>query len=75
MNAQINHVLNKTVNELAPEDRERVLAYARELKARKSFGTPGRNLVLFAGSISPNDLAAISDAVNAGCEKVDGNEW
>jgi hypothetical protein len=72
MNAQINHVLNKTVNELPPKDRERVLAYARELN---SLSRHGKNLVRFAGSISPNDLAAISDAVNAGCEKVDGNEW
>jgi hypothetical protein len=75
MNAQINHVMDETLKGLTPEDRERVLAYALELKSRQARGRPGRHLAAFAGTISKSDLAAISNAVAAGCEKVNGDEW
>jgi hypothetical protein len=75
MNAQTNHVLNKTLSELPPEDRERVLAYAQALKGCKGIGKPGKLLVPFAGAISEPDLAAISEAVSAGCEQVNRSEW
>lgn len=75
MNAQLNHVLNKAINDLPPEDRERVLAYAQALKGHKAVGKPGKLLVPFAGAISDTDLAAMSEAVAAGCERVDNNEW
>ncbi len=36
---------------------------------------PGKQLLQFAGTISNDDLHAMSDAIEAECESVDVNEW
>lgn len=56
----------------APQQRQ-VLDFARGLDTPR--GTPGRELLHFAGSISPADLDAISQAIEEGCEKVEPNGW
>jgi hypothetical protein len=50
-----------------------VLHFARDLVSPK--GTPGNDLLRFAGSIDPSDLEAMSQAIAEGCEKVDLNAW
>lgn len=42
-------------------------------EARK--GTPGRELLRFAGMIDPISLKEMSEAIEAGCERVDLDEW
>jgi len=74
VNAQLNNDLERELLRLAPEERERVLAYARQLGAGRTAGTMGKSLARFAGSIEPKDLAVISEAVAAGCEQV-SDEW
>jgi hypothetical protein len=37
--------------------------------------TPGRELMSFAGTISPEDCALMEQAIEEGCEQVDLNEW
>jgi hypothetical protein len=56
----------------APHQRK-VLDFARRLT--EPTGTPGQNLVRFAGSIDPADLDAMSRAIEEGCEKIDPNAW
>jgi hypothetical protein len=56
----------------APHQR-RVLDFARRLT--EPTGTPGRNLMRFAGCIDPADLGAMSLAIEEGCEKIDPNAW
>ncbi|WP_256678104.1 MULTISPECIES: hypothetical protein [Fischerella] len=40
-----------------------------------TLGTPGEQLLRFAGSIPPDDLQEIREAIEQDCERVDINEW
>lgn len=40
-----------------------------------TLGTPGEQLLRFAGSIPPDDLQEIREATEQDCERVDINEW
>jgi hypothetical protein len=67
---------------LPPEARhqaEDFISYLRQKYAPTSSpasrGTPGRELLQFAGTIEPDDLALMKQAIEEGCEKVDANEW
>ena len=61
--------------QLPLEHKRRVLEFARALALSLPKGTPGSKLLRFAGTIAPDDLQAISDAIESGCEKVDSDEW
>jgi hypothetical protein len=56
----------------APQQRK-VLDFARALGG--PAGTPGRELLRFAGSIDSADLVAISQAIEEACERVEPNGW
>lgn len=56
----------------APHQRK-VLDFARLLT--EPTGTPGRNLMRFAGCSEPVDLDDMSRAIQEGCEKIDPNAW
>lgn len=45
----------------------------RRLSRQK--GVPGKQLLQVAGTNNSNDLHAMSDAIEAECERVDENEW
>lgn len=55
---------------LDPEDRQKVLDFARAL--RNSGSAAG--LLQFAGSIAMEDLKQMSEAIAEGCEKVNPDE-
>jgi hypothetical protein len=38
-------------------------------------GAPGESLLSFAGSIEPDDLKLIAQAIREGCEGVDADAW
>ena len=59
------------VERLEVPQQRKVLDFARGL--RTPAGTPGRELLRFAGSIDPSDLETISQAIQEGCEKVEPN--
>jgi predicted GNAT family N-acyltransferase len=52
-----------------------VLEFARMLVNAEVRGTPGQQLLRFAGSIPPNDLQLMREAIEQDCERVDSNEW
>ena len=52
-----------------------VLQFARALDMTAHAGVPGSTLTSFAGSIPPEDLQVIAQAVVEGCERVDAHEW
>jgi hypothetical protein len=39
------------------------------------MGVPGASLLRFAGTISIEDLDAMTQAIEQGCERTDFNEW
>ncbi|YAF96957.1 MAG: hypothetical protein AB3A66_04595 [Nodularia sp. CChRGM 3473] len=52
-----------------------VLEFAQSLAKSQVRGTPGQHLLRFAGSIPPEDLQLIREAIEQDCEQVDINEW
>jgi hypothetical protein len=52
-----------------------VLEFVRTLGNAKVRGTPGQQLLRFAGSIPADDLQSMREAIEQDCEQVDVNEW
>lgn len=52
-----------------------VLEFVRTLVKAEVRGTPGQQLLRFAGSISADDLQLMDEAIEQDCEHVDINEW
>ena len=59
-----------------PDDVQRqVLNYLQDLRATLHRGIPGKQLVQFAGLITPEDLDQMQQAIERDCEQVDDDEW
>ncbi|WP_066423476.1 hypothetical protein [Anabaena sp. 4-3] len=52
-----------------------VLEFARTLVKVEVRGTPGQELLRFAGSSPPDDLQFMREVIEQDCEQVDVNEW
>ncbi len=52
-----------------------VLTFVRTLRTLTQYGTPGKALLQFAGSIPAHDVEEIRQAIENGCEQVDLDEW
>jgi len=63
------------VGELPAAQQRLVLDFVRSLTTKMPRGVPAKDLLAFAGVISPEDARAMSDAIEEGCEKVDVNGW
>jgi hypothetical protein len=63
----------KELDLLNKEQQQKVIAYIRALL--KKTDNNHHNLLQFAGSFNAKDIKEISSAIEAGCEKIDRNEW
>jgi hypothetical protein len=52
-----------------------VLEFVRSLVKAEVRGTPGQQLLRFAGSIPSDDLQLMRKAIEQDCERVDVDEW
>ena len=52
-----------------------VLIFVDALHVSSVQGKPGKQLLQFVGAIPADDLASMRQAIDAGCEQVDANEW
>jgi hypothetical protein len=52
-----------------------VLEFVRSLVEAKVRGTPGQQLLRFAGSIPSDDLQLMREAIEQDCEQIDVDEW
>jgi hypothetical protein len=71
-------ILDKLIEQLKimPQDlRWRVLEFARTISGSTIQGVPGRQLLRFAGSIPPDDVQLMRQAIEQDCEQVDLDEW
>lgn len=75
MNSNLNSELNAELCKLPIEQRFQVLEFARTLTKAKVQGVKGQDLLRFAGTIEPEDLATITQTIEEGCEKVNFDEW
>ena len=63
----IKNELLHHLNRLPTAMQCQVLQFARALEMTTHSGTPGADLVSFAGCIPPDDLATIAQAVEESC--------
>jgi len=63
------------LDQLPFELQRQVLDFARSLTLSSPKGTPGKQLLRFAGTIEPDDAQAMIQAIKNGCERVDADEW
>jgi hypothetical protein len=71
-------IIDKVIEQLKSLPHElqwRVLEFTRALAASAPHGVPGKQLLRFAGAISPDDVKIMREAIEQGCEQVDVNEW
>ncbi len=75
--SQLRDELVKQLDQLSVPLQQKVLDFARSLSKTSAtpLGTPGREWLRFAGTISREDGQAMIDAIEAGCEQVDADEW
>jgi hypothetical protein len=52
-----------------------VLEFVRSLVKVEVRGTPGSQLLRFAGSIPSDDLQLMREAIEQDCEQIDVDEW
>ena len=84
------HEINQQVAHLTPGQQQEVLVFVKSLgtksdghgadghratDASADKGTPGKELLKFAGSIPHEDLEAMKSAIEEGCGQVDPNGW
>ena len=63
------------LDKLPVEHQRKVLDFARSLSKATPIGKAGKDLLSFAGTIDAEDIEAISQAIEEGCEQVNINEW
>jgi hypothetical protein len=71
------------LGQLPADEQARVVDFARTLvtspKSNKvgtpKVGTPGKELLRFAGTISREDAQQMMAAIEDGCEQIDVNDW
>jgi hypothetical protein len=75
IDAAIQSELLKEVEQLSPPLQRKVVDYAHSLAESKPRGTPARQLLEFAGILSPEEARAMMAAIEEDCERIDPNEW
>ena len=74
MTSDLSSEIQAELGHLSPDAQRRVLEFVLSLKNGES-GTPGTVVAKLAGTISPDELKLIEEAIENGCEQVDLNEW
>jgi hypothetical protein len=67
--------LQKKIKALPDNLQRQVLIFVDALQTSSMRGTPGKSLSTFAGTIAPDDLSLMAQAIESGCEQVDSGEW
>ena len=75
LDAAIQSDLLKEVERLSPPLQRKVVDFAHSLATSRPRGTPAKQLLKFAGFLSPEVAKAMMDAIEDGCERIDANEW
>ena len=62
----------KNLELLSKEQQDKALAYIKSLLTRRRSQA---ELLQFAGSLDAKSVREMSEAIEAGCETIDKNEW
>ena len=63
------------LEQLSPEQQERAAELVHGLVSARPKGTPGRDLLRFAGTLDDESAREMTEAIEEGCERVDLDEW
>jgi hypothetical protein len=74
MNTDLSTQIHTELGNLEPDAQRRVLEYVLSLKQNKQ-GMSGAALKQYIGTISETDAKSMIDAIEAGCEQVNLDEW
>ena len=74
MSTDIPSQINAEIGALAPDAQQRVLDYVRSLR-RLGSGMSVATLQKHIGTIDPDEGRAMREAIEAGCEQVNLDEW
>jgi hypothetical protein len=75
IDAVIQNELLKEVAQLSPPLQQKVIDFAQSLKYSMPHGTPGDQLLPFAGILSAEEARNMIDSIEEDCERIDPNEW
>ncbi|MDP2844863.1 MAG: hypothetical protein Q8N79_02160 [Candidatus Methanoperedens sp.] len=75
MESAIKQKIIEQLNHMPPKLQLRVLDFAQALVPSSPKGVPGNKLLRFAGMLKADDVQAITQAVEEGCEQVEISEW
>ena len=75
MDTPILNEITKKIMALPDNLQRQVLIFVDALQVSSMRGTPGKLLLEFVDTISPDDLSLMRQAIESGCEQVDGSEW
>lgn len=75
MNTPVVEKVIKQLETLPDDLQQQVLVFVQGLSHSAKRGVPGQTLLQFAGSIPQDDLRLMEEAIEAGCEQVDSDEW
>ena len=75
MITEIKKQIIDDLDKLPIEMQKRVKDFVQALVISKPKGTPGKDLLKFAGILNDEDAKEIREAIEEGCGKVDKNGW
>ncbi|HIK30568.1 MAG TPA: hypothetical protein IGS17_06250 [Oscillatoriales cyanobacterium M59_W2019_021] len=75
MNIPIVDEVVERLKVMPPHLQWQVLEFVRSLVKVEVRGTPGQQLLRFAGSIPIDDLQLMREAIEQDCDRIDLNEW
>jgi hypothetical protein len=75
MDSPILNEITKKIKTLPDNLQRQVLIFVDALQVSSTRGVRGGLLLEFAGTISPDDLLLMGQAIESGCEQVNGSEW
>lgn len=71
----IKNQILEDLEQLSPEQQKRAAELVHSLVSRRPKGTPGRDLLKFAGTLDHQSAREMMEAIEEGCERVDLDGW
>lgn len=72
---KIQQQIQRELERMPLELQRRVLDFAQPLAQSRPRGEAGKELLWFAGLLDPDSARSMQEAIEAGCERVDPDEW
>ncbi len=74
-NPTLESQLLNEVQQLSPPLQRKVVEFAHSLVQTRPSGTPGRQLLGFAGILNAEEARAMMGAIEGDCERIDPDGW